>query len=312
MISFKDIMSADEKSPCYKIKGKVEDLVDVFSSRLDNDKEKAEFSRRIKGNDRESISHLWEAFLVKVLSDTTEIKKVGCCQGRKSSHDVEIEFQNKKMLVEAVCPEEGDRHCFKLPCQEINEINEDREIDFISSTDDDIDTVLLRLTNAIRGKTYQKSGELIPKVEKALDDGIPYLIAICGELIEYLSLDDIREVDNRLIVKATFGVYSSFVVLDKERNAKLCVKSRQNIEKESKDGTKKPVSVSLFREGNKEYESVSGVLFLGSLFRALEEEQIIKNLLLIKNPNARNPIPDGFKVGKEVVSNGRQLSMERN
>ena len=310
MISFEDIMSADEN---YKIKGKVGHLVNAFCDRLDNDREKKEFLNRIKGEEREFISHLWEAFLVEVLSDIVEIKKVGCCQGKKPSYDLEIEFQSKKMLIEAVCPERGNPPCFEPPSQEINEINEDIEIKDFWVSDDQDKTILLRLTNVIREKTYKRgSDELIPKVKEALDNGVPYIIAICGQRIKYLSYDDSRDVDEISIVKATLGVHSPFVVLCNNDEVKLCVKSRQNIEKESEDGTKKPISVGLFRNGNKEYESISGILFLGHLFLNLEKEQVGKNLLLIRNPNARNPLPDGFKVGKEVVSNGRQLSMERN
>ena len=228
-------------------------------------------------------SHLWEMYLAVTLLDLGFNLRPRVELGHEGP-DISIRSGETNIWIEAIA-------CGTIPDDFAESENESEPID---------ESLILRYTSAI--------AEKFKKYEKYLNDSIlsisePYLIAINGSHVPFLSINDEQSNTIPDIIKAVmpFGDYTQIVDQDTNRVVKSGYIYRPVIIKQSGNS----VQTDIFLDPK--YAGISAIMYSNMNIRDIPD-QYGNDILLFHNPTATNPLPRGWlRKGHEYRLKGDKL-----
>ena len=227
---------------------------------------------------------VWEMYLYKALQNSSHCVERGCLGNQNI--DFLIKYRDRDVYIEATAPtrgEEGNENT-------VSDIKADGKAHKVEE-----DNIKLRLTSSI--------DEKCEKYNSSLPDKSCFVIAVCINQIMQLSNNDIH-----LLIGSVLPLGKQYIEIDKEDKDYCREGYKYSCEIEKVNKTK--VSNDFFM--NPKYENLSAVIF--SFIAPLRSpstnlvsvlcKDVGKNFFLIRNKNAKNPLPDGF------ISRGREFVYE--
>ncbi|MDY6821167.1 MAG: hypothetical protein SVN78_06060 [Deferribacterota bacterium] len=230
----------------------------------------------------------WEMYVGNVLLE----KKLEI-QSKKSKNEGPDFVIDEIAYIECVAPTKGD----PTKADSVTEPFEADTLDEIKFQELPVDKIILRITQAIKGKQDQYNKW---KCKNWFNEKLPFIIAVNISALGYSESSSIP-----YVLKALFGIQHEQINI---KTGEISVSIRSEITKSSG----KLVPVNCFK--STDFEFVSGVLYSNK--RVLNHpENIGEDCIFVNNPFAVNPVDESFvKLFKNwtAVKNNDEIIIKKN
>lgn len=229
-------------------------------------------------------SKFWEMYLTCSL-----IRNGQSISSSDSGPDIVVKNFPKDILIEAVCPQKGETIDAVQPLKN-NEVVEVREEPFI-----------LRIQNSIDNKINQYENWL---TQGLVEKDLPFIVAISGMNIQHFT--DYEDLPP-WILKAITNIGKYFISFSTKLNqiVKDGYYEERNVEKLNGEVFNKDIF------SNPKFNILSGIIYSRVNLLNHNKSYMTEDYLLIKNPNAVNPIHQKFNwISRTIIQNDKGWTYE--